>query len=121
MRTWPARHWTIAWIGESTSSVRICKIVENANYILRGEHSGAITADGAVLMWGINDLGQLGIATAGQAIPTPVQIVGELREKRAYGLSLGVYHSCCVTEDGSLYANGLAGMESLVTAVIRAV
>ncbi len=70
------------------------------------EHSGAINADGSVLTWGLNDLGQLGTGSVGQTIPTPVQVVGKLREKTAVKLSLGVSHSCCVTDDGTIFTWG---------------
>ena len=63
-------------------------------------HSGAITEDGSLYMWGYNYHGQLGDGTdSGKS--NPVKIMDHVRS-----VSLGEWHSGAITEDGSLYMWG---------------
>ena len=75
--------------------------LETENKIsLGGAHSGAITEDGSLYMWGRNDYGQLGDGTKGDR-SNPVKIMDHVRS-----VSLGAEHSGAITEDGSLYMWG---------------
>ena len=75
--------------------------LETENKIsLGGAHSGAITEDGSLYMWGRNDYGQLGDGTKGDR-SNPVKIMDHVRS-----VSLGGWHSGAITEDGSLYMWG---------------
>ena len=75
--------------------------LETENKIsLGGAHSGAITEDGSLYMWGYNYHGQLGDGTdSGKS--NPVKIMDHVRS-----VSLGEWHSGAITEDGSLYMWG---------------
>ena len=75
--------------------------LETENKIsLGGWHSGVITEDGSLYMWGGNDDGQLGDGTK-EDRSNPVKIMDHVRS-----VSLGGYHSGAITEDGSLYMWG---------------
>lgn len=76
--------------------------LETENKIsLGGAHSGAITEDGSLYMWGRNDDGQLGDGTKKEERSNPVKIMDHVRS-----VSLGEWHSGAITEDGSLYMWG---------------
>ena len=76
--------------------------LETENKIsLGGAHSGAITEDGSLYMWGRNDYGQLGDGTKKEERSNPVKIMDHVRS-----VSLGSWHSGAITEDGSLYMWG---------------
>jgi len=68
-------------------------------------HTCGVTADGAVLCWGRNWIGELGIGTASSALhfmPTPLANgASDWRE-----VSTGDRHTCGVTTDGALYCWG---------------
>lgn len=63
-------------------------------------HSGAVTEDGSLYMWGCNDDGQLGDGTE-KSRTRPVKVLENVRL-----LSLGGRHSGAVTDDGILYMWG---------------
>jgi alpha-tubulin suppressor-like RCC1 family protein len=68
-------------------------------------HSLALTADGAVWAWGLNDDGQLGDGgTARHALPEPVTgLPGGV-----VGIAAGCHHSVAVTSSGQVFAWGEA-------------
>ena len=70
------------------------------------EHTGAITTKGNLVVWGLNELGQLGVDSAEKIIHTPAKVSGEIEHIRVTKLSLGMTHSACVTADGALYTWG---------------
>ena len=75
--------------------------LETENKIsLGGWHSGVITEDGSLYMWGDNGYGQLGDGTK-EDRSNPVKIMDHVRS-----VSLGMCHSGAITEDGSLYMWG---------------
>ena len=63
-------------------------------------HSGAITEDGSIWMWGWNYFGQLGNGT-NQNSNTPIKIMDNVK-----AVSLGESSSGAITEDGSLWMWG---------------
>ena len=63
-------------------------------------HSGAITKDGSLYMWGENYRGKLGDGTTEDRY-TPVKIMDDVAS-----VSLKSYHSGAITKDGSLYMWG---------------
>ncbi|HBA97217.1 MAG TPA: hypothetical protein DCZ23_03815 [Lachnospiraceae bacterium] len=64
-------------------------------------HSGAVTKDGSLYMWGCNDHGQLGDNTITDK-NKPVKVLDNV-----VSVSLGGEHSGAITKDGSLYMWGL--------------
>lgn len=76
-------------------------------------HSGAITEDGSLWMWGWNSYGQLGDGTI-KSKHTPVKVMENVKE-----ISLGYDHNGAIKEDGSLWmwgdnAKGQLGNETTV-------
>lgn len=69
-------------------------------HVLGGNHSGAITEDGSLYMWGNNYYGQLGDGTIVDR-QIPVKILDHV-----VSFSLGWDHSGAITEDGCLYMWG---------------
>ena len=63
-------------------------------------HSGAITEDGSLWMWGWNIKGQLGDGTTEEK-HTPVKVMENVKM-----ISLGGYYSGAITKDGSLWMWG---------------
>ncbi|BBM98942.1 hypothetical protein MPTK1_1g17400 [Marchantia polymorpha subsp. ruderalis] len=74
-------------------------------------HSGAITDDGAVYVWGSNAHGQLGLGKKAEKLvhdPTRVEALRGIRVKK---LALGAEHSLALSEDGDVlsWGNGSSG------------
>ena len=63
-------------------------------------HSGAITQDGSLYMWGSNNSGEIGDGTTEDRYK-PTKILDHVID-----VSLGGYHSGAITQDGSLYMWG---------------
>ena len=77
------------------------KVMENVKGISLGNaHSGAITEDGNLWMWGANGKGQLGDGTTEEK-HTPVKIMENVKN-----VNLGVSCSGAITEDGNLWMWG---------------
>lgn len=70
-------------------------------------HSCALTADGVVLCWGQDFVGQVGddAALVDRSRPTPVALP---RGRRATQVSAGASHSCAVLDDGAIACWGWA-------------
>ena len=82
--------------------------LETENKISLGcAHSGVITEDGSLYMWGRNRDGELGDGTTEER-SNPVKIMDHVRS-----VSLGGCHSGAITEDGSLYMWGNNGSGEL--------
>jgi len=73
-------------------------------------HSIALSDDGAVFAWGINNDGQIGNNSDGDNILTPVQTLGMDGVGYLTGIvaiSAGAFHSIALSEDGGVLAWGL--------------
>ena len=69
-----------------------------------GYHTGAITEDGSLYMWGFNRNGQVGDgSTVNKSKPVLIKIKGNPRFVK---VSCGESHTGAVTEDGNLYMWG---------------
>ncbi len=86
---------------------RPVKVLENVRFVSLGgglgeirNHSGAVTEDGSLYMWGNNWCGQLGDGTNDDH-NIPVKVLENVQS-----VSLGEDHSGAVTEDGNLYMWG---------------
>jgi alpha-tubulin suppressor-like RCC1 family protein len=65
---------------------------------LGGEHTCALTLDGAVYCWGTNTSGQLGDgSTTGRNSPTRVEGLD-----RVMGITAGTAHTCALVDDGTV-------------------
>ena len=70
-------------------------------------HSLALTADGSVYSWGLNDYGQLGDgAVAMRTTPAPVKLADGTPLTHIIAISGGNSHSLALTADGKVYAWG---------------
>jgi alpha-tubulin suppressor-like RCC1 family protein len=71
-------------------------------------------ADGTGYCWGANEQGQLGIDTAGDARPAPVELnPGDMPlDATVTDMSAGKFHTCAVA-DGSAYCWGLRGDDAI--------
>jgi alpha-tubulin suppressor-like RCC1 family protein len=90
--------------GEDEFEAEPVKIMDNVQYACTFDsHSAAITEDGSLYMWGINDFGQLGNGKSGEDEfeAEPVKIMDNVKY-----VSTGCGHSAAITEDGSLYMWG---------------
>ena len=67
-------------------------------------HSGAITQNGKVYMWGNGSYGRLGTGFEQQE-SSPV-IIEDLNNKEIVRISCGALHTFCLSKDGYLYAFG---------------
>ena len=77
------------------------KILDHVKSVsIGGYHSGAITEDGSLYMWGDNTYGQIGNGTR-EICLKPTKILENVKS-----VSLGGYYSGAITEDGSLYMWG---------------
>jgi len=75
-----------------------------------GDHSFAITADGAVWSWGVGTFGRLGHGDEqNQLLPKKIEAFAG---RRVVAVSAGVYHSLAITADGAVWSwgDGAAGM-----------
>ncbi|CCH46028.1 Regulator of chromosome condensation [Wickerhamomyces ciferrii] len=82
-------------------------------YISSGEfHCFAITKDGKVLTWGLNQYGQCGVSSEledGSLISVPTE-VEDLADKKIVQIAAGEHHTLALSEDGSVYAFGRIDM-----------
>ena len=71
-------------------------------------HTAAISADGDVYAWGLNDSGQLGLGSRSVKAPTPAK-VDALSGCGVVQLACGQYHTLALTEGGEVYSMGFGG------------
>lgn len=71
-------------------------------------HSVAVTSDGAVYTWGLNNRGQLGRVTPGKLFcRTPTRVKSGLEKSQIVAVSAGPYYTIAVSNDGKLFTWGL--------------
>jgi alpha-tubulin suppressor-like RCC1 family protein len=72
-----------------------------------GGHCVALCADGTLVTWGNNDLGQLGTwGTTSSSVPVRVYADGALLGKSVVAVGAGLWHSLVLCSDGTLVAWG---------------
>lgn len=87
--------------------------LKHIRYVFSGEnHSFALTQDGKLLSWGLNQYGQCGVSEEiedGALVTVPQEVVlpGGVRVKM---VSAGEHHSLVLTQDGDLYSFGRLDM-----------
>jgi alpha-tubulin suppressor-like RCC1 family protein len=70
-------------------------------------HSLALCADGTLVAWGRNDLGQLGNnSTTNSSVPVAITNSGALSGKTVVAVSAGYYHNLALCSDGTVVAWG---------------
>ncbi len=70
-------------------------------------HSLALCADGTLVAWGRNDLGQLGDnSTTSSSVPVGITNSGALSGKTVVAISAGYYHNLALCSDGTVAAWG---------------
>ncbi|MCH8850048.1 MAG: RCC1 repeat-containing protein, partial [Chloroflexi bacterium] len=67
-------------------------------------HPCAVTSDGGLVCWGLNDLGQLGSGTGGGSQPSPTIVQG--LSDAVTAASLGDAHTCALTTAGNVLCWG---------------
>jgi alpha-tubulin suppressor-like RCC1 family protein len=67
------------------------------------EFACGLALDGAAYCWGMNDYQQLGDPSAGPTSATPVRVAGD---HEFVQLSVGEWHACALTADGTAYCWG---------------
>jgi hypothetical protein len=86
----------------ATCTVTVTK-PNNPTVAVGSSHTLAIKADGSLWAWGINNYGQLGIGSSGQAESSPVQVGAETNWAT---VAAGGGHTLAIKTDGSLWAWG---------------
>ena len=72
-----------------------------------GAHSLALTSEGRVFAWGLNNSGQLGTPGPSQSwVPIEVSATGVLAGKTVIAIAAGSSHSLALTSDGCVYSWG---------------
>ncbi|CDR45422.1 CYFA0S18e01508g1_1 [Cyberlindnera fabianii] len=78
-------------------------------YIASGEfHCFAITTEGKVLTWGLNQFGQCGISSDledGSIVTTPTEVEA-LSDKNIVQIAAGEHHTLALSQDGTVYTFG---------------
>ncbi|OWB81790.1 hypothetical protein B5S33_g409 [[Candida] boidinii] len=90
--------------------------LKKVKYIGSGEfHSFAITQDGKVLSWGLNQYGQCGIDVAiddGAVVAKPT-VIEALSDKNIVAITGGEHHSIALSADGDVYTFGRYDMREI--------
>jgi E3 ubiquitin-protein ligase HERC4 len=75
-----------------------------------GSHSGVITEQGRIYMWGLNRNGQTGTGIKAESLlePRPVDTT-DLGKKHPRDLVCGRNHTCLLTSEGRVFSWGAAG------------
>ncbi len=71
-------------------------------------HSAALCSDGKVVVWGLNNYGQLGNGStvASSNVPVDVNVAGVLAGKTVVAISAGVGHTLALCSDGAIASWG---------------
>jgi len=77
-----------------------------------GEHTCALTRDGAAWCWGANNRGQVGNGAVSDSVPAPVQVPGE---RRYTAIGAGQDFTCGLARGGSVWCWGDASVHQFGT------
>lgn len=105
-------------LGDSTNSNRGTSVAVNTAGVLAGKtvvaigtgrfHSLAVTSEGKVYAWGLNNEGQLGDGTTtDRNVPVAVNMTGALAGRTVTEVDGGYSQTLALTSDGKLFAWGL--------------
>jgi len=88
---------------QELSKPRLVPGLVDVKYVSAGAfHNVAVTHAGSVKSWGHNEYGQLGVGNTTYAdVPIDIEALHEVGVKE---VACGGWHSCAITEGGSLYA-----------------
>ncbi|MEK5209512.1 RCC1 domain-containing protein [Psychrobacillus sp. FSL H8-0510] len=90
-------NFSVMQIAEAASNQQLSNVIGGGM-----KHALAITSDGSVYAWGLNDKGQLGDGTTtSRTMPTKINGMSN-----AVAVEAGSNHSLAITSDGSVYAWG---------------
>lgn len=110
--------------GRQVYTLKIGENLLNVTKIAAGaKHACAITDEGAVMCWGDNSQGQLGIGVTGGERLTPVYVADRPLGAGTIAISAGSYHTCAISSDrdlkcwGSSLGNGTGSSRSSPTLV----
>jgi alpha-tubulin suppressor-like RCC1 family protein len=79
-----------------------------------GSHSGALTEQGQVFMWGLNRNGQCGVAARSDSVLEPKLVdMSGMEGRPAVAVVCGRNHSAMVTAEGRVYSWGAASFGRL--------
>jgi alpha-tubulin suppressor-like RCC1 family protein len=112
--------WGANWagqLGDRTTINRTTPVAVDMSGALLGKtvtaiaaavHTVALTSDGKVFAWGLNDYGQLGNGTTASYSTTPVAVdmSGALLGKTVTAIAAGARHTVALTSDGKVFAWG---------------
>jgi alpha-tubulin suppressor-like RCC1 family protein len=112
--------WGANWagqLGDGTTINRTTPVAVDMSGALLGKtvtaiaaavHTVALTSDGKVFAWGLNDYGQLGNGTTASYSTTPVAVdmSGALLGKTVTAIAAGARHTVALTSDGKVFAWG---------------
>ncbi|KAL3700705.1 hypothetical protein R1sor_018727 [Riccia sorocarpa] len=103
-------------LGSNRSSLEACEpsalknLPAGLTVACGGYHTGVLTKQGDLYMWGSNENGCLGFGYKHTDLaPTPMKVDGPLMMENLVAVACGWKHTCALTDDGKVYAWGWGG------------